>query len=155
MVSILATIKAIVFALVVLVMLPTMVFLMPKFVLLAAGNRMHLKLIYVQKFLLLIDRPLQSWVPLRSVKGCEVVVMPVFPLFQFACFYSFSTVLPRLSSGSDRWLPLTSCTCICSSAFRVYVLINGVLFANAVQTSGCFFANFFFIALGNSCYLSR
>ena len=142
MVSILAALKAIVFALVVLVMLPSMVFLMPKFVLLAAGNRMHLKFIYIQKFLPLIDRPLQSWAPLCSVKGCEVVVMLVFPLFQFACFSSFSTVLSRLSSGSDRWLPLTSCTCIRYSAFRVYVLINSVLLANTVQTSGCFFAGF-------------
>ena len=65
-------IKAIVFALAVLVTLPTKGSLMPKFVLLVTGNQMRLKFIFVEKFLLLTNGIGRK---LRSLKGCVVYVI--------------------------------------------------------------------------------
>ena len=153
MVSILAAIKAIVFALVALVMLPTMVFLMPKFVRLAAGNRMHLKFIYVPKFLLLIDRPLQSWAPLRSVKGCEVVVMPVFQVAAFLqafCRYikCFSVFCPLPLYNFRSFMLLISMSWMLSRGFRQVAAVFGLhslfdfshmgLFRHGLQSSWIF-----------------
>jgi len=67
-------------------------------------------------------------------------------------FYSFGTVLSRLSSGSDRWLPLTPCTCIRNSYFQVYFFIHGLLLAKKVQTSGCFFAGILAVKLDVSVF---